>query len=129
MTSVIRFMTSTLFCRTTCDDDSWKCNGRIDCFWLSPHDEANCSQQCPSYWPIPCACNKPLGNMACAGYGRVCYRESGKLLVLFYFYNVTMTNFRKRHNCRKMKQSEFGFERLLNCDVTITSLKQFIQSN
>ena len=36
-----------------------------------------------------------------------------------------MTNFRKRHNCRKMKQSEFGFERLLNCDFskTIHSIK------
>ena len=50
-------------------------------------------------------------------------------LFCFIFVNVTMTNFRKRHNCRKMKQSEFGYERLLNCDVTITSLKQFIQSN
>ena len=105
MTSVIGFMTSTLFCRTTCPD-SLKCNGLIQCPWLSSHDEANCSQQCPSsprfvlifginisspWWrPIPCACNKPLGNMTCEGKGLVCYRESGKLLVLFYFC--------KRHN-------------------------------
>ena len=100
MTSVIGFMTSTLFC-STCDDD-YKCDGWIDCPWLSPHDEANCSQQCStsprlifgrnmSIWsgPITCACNKP-GNMTCEGRGRVCYRESGKLLVLFYFC--------KRHN-------------------------------
>ena len=95
MTSVIGFMTSTLFC-TRCDDID-KCDGLIDCPWLSPHDEANCSQQCPSSswfglipWPIPCDCNKPLGNMTCEGWGRVCYHESGKLLVLFYFC--------KRHN-------------------------------
>ena len=105
MTSVIGFMTSTLFC-TRCYD-YWKCDGLIDCPWLSPHDEANCSQQCSSssWWSssnvhhtsllrmagtIPCACNKPLGNMTCEGRGQVCYRESGKLLVLFYFC--------KRHN-------------------------------
>ena len=98
MTPVIGFMTSTLFCRI-CSE----CNG--SCPWHSPHNEANCSQQCSSLvrfrlmggfmsaWrlgPIPCACNKP-GNMMCAGSsGGVCYRESGKLLVLFYFC--------KRHN-------------------------------
>ena len=89
MTSVIGFMTSTLFCRTCYD--YWKCNGYIVCYWPIPHDEANCSQQCSISWwgPIPCACNKP-GNMTCAGFGRVCYSESGKLLVLFYFC--------KRHN-------------------------------
>ena len=109
MTSVIGFMTSTLFC-TRCPD-RWKCNGWIECPRFSPHDEANCSQQCPdrrlllsyrrlllsyqrlgrpTWGPIPCACNKPLGNMTCAGYGQVCYSEYGKLLVLFYFC--------KRHN-------------------------------
>ena len=102
MTSVIGFMTSILFCRK-CDDIN-KCNGMINCPWLSPHDEANCSQQCslprielirdydiPVLWfgPIPCACNKPLGNMTCAR-GQVCYHKFGKLLVLFYFC--------KRHN-------------------------------
>ena len=98
MTSVIGFMTSTLFCRA-CDDD-WKCDGWIQCPWFSPHDEANCSQQCSSSefiildriltsGSIPCPCNKP-GNMTCEGWGRVCYSESGKLLVLFYFC--------KRHN-------------------------------
>ena len=99
MTSVIGFMTSTLFC-TRCYDD-YKCDGRINCPWLSPHDEANCSQQCSSSFDegsssgsgsgssIPCACNKP-GNMTCEGWGGVCYSESCKLLVLFYFC--------KRHN-------------------------------
>ena len=82
MTTVIGFMTSILFCGRC--NDSWKCDGYIDCPWLSPHDETNCSQQCSSYRPIPCDCNK-LGNMTCKGKGRVCYRESGKLLVLFYF--------------------------------------------
>ena len=91
MTSVIGFMTSTLFC-TRCYD-GWKCDGVIECPWLSPHDEANCSKQCSSssgWGSIPCACNKPLGNMTCEGSGYVCYRESCKLLVLFYFC--------KRHN-------------------------------
>ena len=89
MTSVIGFMTSTLFC-TRCPD-ILKCDGVIQCPWPSPHDEANCSQQCSSsYGLIPCACNKPLGNMTCEGRGWVCYRESGKLLVLFYSC--------KRHN-------------------------------
>ena len=71
----------------------YKCDGWIECPWLSPHDEANCSQQCStSSWsgPIPCACNKPLGNMTCEGRGQVCYSKYGKLLVLFYFC--------KRHN-------------------------------
>ena len=88
MTSVIGFMTSTLFCRTTC----WKCDGWLDCPRLSPHDEANCPQPCSSssIGPIPCPCNKPLGNMTCEKEGQVCYSESGKLLVLFYFC--------KRHN-------------------------------
>ena len=80
-------MTSILF-YSTCYD-SMKCNGFIDCPWLSPHDEANCSQQCPSSYPIPCDCNKQ-GNMTCEGNGNVCYEESGKLLVFFYFC--------KRHN-------------------------------
>ena len=90
MTSVIGFMTSILFCRAMACNDSMKCNGEIDCPWLSPHDEANCSQQCSSsrYGPIPCDCNKP-GNMTCnRRFGRsgyVCYRKSGKFLVLCFF--------------------------------------------
>ena len=94
MTPVIDFMTSILFCRTC--SDSLKCDGLIDCPWLSPHDEANCSQQCPSSWyePIPCDCNEP-GNMTCAGSNWVCYAKSGKFLVLFYFC--------KRHNYYKIK--------------------------
>ena len=89
MTSIISFMTSILFCRTC-----WKCDGLIDCPSLSPHDEANCSQQCSTPWSgfIPCDCNK-LGNMTCTGSGGVCYRTSGNFLVLFYFVNGTMTNF------------------------------------
>ena len=81
MTSVIGFMTSLLFC-SSCP----KCNGRIDCPWLNPHDEANCPQQCLSSWygSIPCDCNKP-GNMTCEGENRVCIREHCKFLVLFYF--------------------------------------------
>ena len=90
MTSVIGFMTSILFCRTC--DHSLKCNGYIDCPWLSPHDEANCLQPCSLSklkFTVPCDCNKP-GNMTCEGRGLVCYRESCKFLVLFYFC--------KRHN-------------------------------
>ena len=81
MTAVIGFMTSILFC-SVCS----KCSGYLECPWHSPHDEANCSQQCPSSWreSIPCDCNKP-GHMTCEGRGHVCYIESGKLLVLFYF--------------------------------------------
>ena len=87
MTSVIGFITSILFCRT-CFDFS-KCDGYINCPWLSPHDEANCSQQCSSskYGPIPCDCNKP-GNMTCGALLEqkkfVCYGESGKFLVLCF---------------------------------------------
>ena len=89
VTPVIGFITSILFCRRC--PDSWKCTGWINCPWLSPHDEANCSQQClsPRFGRIPCDCNK-LENMTCEGEGRVCYFKSGKLLVLFYFC--------KRHN-------------------------------
>ena len=90
-------MTSILFCSICAD--SWKCNGLIECPWLSPHDEANCSQQCSSltYGLIPCDCNKP-GNMACGVIrvqrNNVCYSESSKFLVLCYFFvNVTMINF------------------------------------
>ena len=119
MTLVIGFMTSILFCRT-CNDSS-KCTGYISCHWLSPHDEANCPQQCPSSRPIPCECNKP-GNMACAERvgqrGYVCYDKSCKFFVFCFFC--------KRHNCCKIKQSKFCFKRLLNCDVKIISLKQFI---
>ena len=80
MTSLIGFMMLILFC-CRCYD-SWKCDGKIDCPWLSPHDEANCSQQCPSSnWRIPCDCNK-LGNMTCQGDDRVCYEEFSKSLVL-----------------------------------------------
>ena len=79
-------MSSILFCRTC--PDILKCDEEIDCPWLSPHDEANCSQQCPllEWEGIPCDCNKP-GNMTCEGRvwqrNYVCYTMWGKLLVLF----------------------------------------------
>ena len=57
----------------------YKCDGYIDCPWLTPNDEANCSSQCPSYLPIPCDCNKP-GNMTCGKYGYVCNLNSGEHL-------------------------------------------------
>ena len=81
MMPVICFMTSTLFCR-----NCLKCDGNIQCPWLSPHDEANCLRPCTD---ILCDCNK-LGNMTCAGKGRICYYEFSKLFVFFYFC--------KRHN-------------------------------
>ena len=80
-----RTMTSILFCRTC--SDNLKCDGYIDCPWLSPHDEANCSQQCPllEREMIPCDCNKP-GNMTCEGkiegINYVCYDTYGKFFVL-----------------------------------------------
>ena len=89
-------MTSILFCRTC--DAYFICDGRFDCPWLSPHDEANCSQQClsPGSGPIPCDCNKP-GNMTCGGRNEhenyVCYGKSSKFLALCFFVNVTMSNF------------------------------------
>ena len=75
-------MTSILFCRTC--PDKLKCDGFINCPWLSLHDEANCSPKCR--WPvsIPCDCNK-LGNMTCEGRvgqsGHVCYSGSGKFFL------------------------------------------------
>ena len=94
MAPIIGFMTAILFCSTNPNPDDSKCNGIIDYFWFSPHDEANCSQQCPSSssYPIPCDCNK-LRNMTCAGKTWVCYNASSKLFVLFYFCKRTMANF------------------------------------
>ena len=54
-----------------------KCDGLINCPWLKPHDEANCSQ-CPSHIPHRCDCNKPE-NFTCKGYGRTCYSDHGKI--------------------------------------------------
>ena len=107
-------MTLKLFCKTYYV--RWNCDGEIRCPWISPHDEANCSQQCLSSWygPILCACNKP-GNMTCKEESWVCYREYCKFYVLVFF----LFYFYKRHNCCKIKQSEFCFESLLNCDVII----------
>ena len=83
VSSFIGFMISILCCRSC---NNLKCDGYINCPHLIPHDEANCSQQCPPspYWSdsIPCDCNKP-GNMTCEGWGLVCYDKSGKVLVSF----------------------------------------------
>ena len=81
MSSVNNFITAIVFCRN-CDNQS-KCDDNIDCPWLSPHDEANCSKQCSSC-NVPCDCNKP-GNMTCEGRGGVCYPKSCKFQVLFCF--------------------------------------------
>ena len=75
-------MMSLLFnCRLNCSSH-YKCNGYIDCPWLTPNDEANCSSQCPSDYPIPCDCNKP-GNMKCKQEGPVCYENFGKVVVIY----------------------------------------------
>ena len=92
MTSVTGFMMLILFCRTCID--YWKCNGKIECPWLSPHDEANCSQQCPWSDDIPCDCNKPE-NMTCElkrTLNNVCYYKSCEFLVLFYVLKNIMNN-------------------------------------
>ena len=63
-----------------------KCDGFINCPWLTPHDEANCSQ-CPSdrhRQTYSCDCNKP-GKFTCEGYGRTCYNDAGKIFV--YLFN------------------------------------------
>ena len=114
MTSVICFMMSILCCRNC---NNLKCDGSINCPRLSPHDEANCSQQCPPspYWsdPIPCDCNKP-GNMTCEAWGLVCYDKYSRFLVSFYFC--------KYHTCCKIKPILVCFKRLFYCDITIISL-------
>ena len=69
-------------CRLKCQSD-YECDGLIDCPWLTPNDEANCSSQCPDYFPIPCDCNKP-GNMKCEKQGRVCNLNSGEDLVVYF---------------------------------------------
>ena len=50
-----------------------KCNGYIDCSWLTPNDEANCFGCQSSYLPNRCDCNKPEA-MNCTGVGFVCYK-------------------------------------------------------
>ena len=96
-------MTLILFCRSC--NDSVKCDGKIDCPWLNFHDEANCSQQCPSRYSIPCDCNK-AGNMTCEGKGTVCYNKPGKYLTFFIFVNVSITS-------KKIKQRRICFKKLL----------------
>ena len=65
-----------------------KCDGLISCPWLTPNDEANCTQ-CPSWRPHRCDCNKP-GNFTCEGRGLTCYRDSGKIFV--YLFKQLFTN-------------------------------------
>ena len=115
MTPVICFMTSILFCRSC-----FICDGNIQCPWLSPHDEANCLRPCPftRYTDISCDCNK-LGNMTCAGKGGICYYESRKLFVFFYFCNVTMTNFGNVTIAIKLNKVSFV---LKNCLIVTSQL-------
>ena len=77
-------MMSLLFNRRSICRSDFKCDGYIDCPWLTPNDEANCSPQCPSDLPIPCDCNKP-GNMKCKqrGFSAACYRDVGMALVIY----------------------------------------------
>ena len=63
--------------------NSHSCNGYIDCPWLTPNDEANCSSQCPFFLFFkPCDCNKP-GNMECKEQRMICYNNLGKALAYF----------------------------------------------
>ena len=55
------------------------CDGEIDCPWLTPNDEANCSD-CPSYQPTRCECNRKE-NFMCKTDGKswnrlTCYYEN-----------------------------------------------------
>ena len=54
-----------------------QCNGYIDCPWLTPNDEANCSGCQSSYLPNRCDCNKPEARK-CTGVGFVCYKDGGE---------------------------------------------------
>ena len=44
-------------------DELWKCDGWIDCQWLTPNDEANCTR-CVTDLPNQCKCNVK-GNFTC----------------------------------------------------------------
>jgi len=57
------------------------CNGRINCPWLTPNDEANCTE-CPSNRPNRCDCNQE-GNFTCEWDGDgfdwfTCYHDDRK---------------------------------------------------
>ena len=75
-------------CRLNCSSH-YKCNGYIDCPWLTPNDEANCSSQCPSDLLIPCDCNKPE-YMKCKQRGPVCYNKNGKGSCFFICQSVVV---------------------------------------
>jgi len=44
-------------------DEIYFCNGEIDCNWLNPHDESNCTE-CPVHARTRCDCNQE-GNITC----------------------------------------------------------------
>ena len=70
-----------MFCSRLCTIPAhFYCDGRIDCPWLTNHDEKNCSQ-CPSFRPNRCDCNA-VGNHTCivdsTGVRTTCYGDSRK---------------------------------------------------
>ena len=79
----------------TCEE-SWYCDGIIDCPWLTPNDEANCSD-CPSNSSMRCKCNNKE-KFSCESSGEdwnalTCYNEkdTGKLFaysICFHFKEV-----------------------------------------
>ena len=62
-TRQFRFITDNINClnRKRICEKHWYCNGEIECPWLSPNDEANCSE-CSSFGHVTrntsCDCNK-----------------------------------------------------------------------
>lgn len=81
--TLFKSKTSNFSCRFNrwCREEK-KCNGKINCPWLTPNDEANCSS-CPKERPNRCACNKK-GKMMCKGRGYVCYSNE-RMLMSFDF--------------------------------------------
>jgi len=69
----------------------YNCNGRINCPWLEPDDEANCSK-CPDRFPHSCNCRLE-GNYSCkltkdSISDRTCYSDYGKVLIIGYHQNT-----------------------------------------
>ena len=64
-----------LFC-----DESLRCDGRTNCYWLIPDDEENCTV-CPPNKPLRCDCNKE-GDYSCEWNGEdrlsSCFVDSGR---------------------------------------------------
>ena len=48
-------------------NESLRCDGKLDCSWLAPDDEENCTV-CPPNKPLRCDCNKE-GNNSCEWNG------------------------------------------------------------